>query len=95
MAGAADAAMRSVCRQHGADGCTTEMVSAAAVWYKDRKTFELARLGADEDDCAVQIFGHEPEMISNAVKVLYEKAETKPRAFDINMYHQRSEDNGW
>ena len=85
MAGAADAAMRSVCRMHGADGCTTEMVSAAAVWYKDRKTFELARLGKDESDCAVQIFGHEPEMIANAVKVLYDKAEIKPRAFDINM----------
>jgi len=85
MAGAADGAMRRMCRLRGADGCTTEMVSAAAVWYKDKKTFELARLGEDETDCAVQIFGHEPGMISNAVKVLYEKAEIKPRAFDVNM----------
>ena len=85
MAGAADGAMRRMCRLRGADGCTTEMVSAAAVWYKDKKTFELARLGEDETDCAVQIFGHEPGMISNAVKVLYDKAEIKPRAFDVNM----------
>ena len=85
MAGAADGAMRRMCRLRGADGCTTEMVSAAAVWYKDKKTFELARLGGDETDCAVQIFGHEPGMISNAVKVLYDKAEIKPRAFDVNM----------
>lgn len=85
MAGAADGAMRRMCRLYGADGCTTEMVSAAAVWYKDKKTFELARLGEDEADCAIQIFGHEPEMISNAVKVLYDKSEIKPRAFDINM----------
>ena len=85
MAGAADGAMRQMCREHGADGCVTEMVSAAAVWYKDKKTFALAGLGAGEEDCAVQIFGHEPHMIANAVKVLYEKASVKPRAFDINM----------
>lgn len=84
MAGAADSAMRRMCREHGADGCTTEMVSAAAVWYKDKKTFALADTEG-EDDCAVQIFGHEPAMIANAVKVLYEKAAAKPRAFDINM----------
>lgn len=85
MAGAADSAMRRMCRAHGADGCFTEMVSAAAVWYKDKKTFALASTENDENDCAVQIFGHEPEMIANAVTVLYEKAAVKPRAFDINM----------
>lgn len=85
MAGATDGAMRRVCRERGADGCTTEMISAAAVWYNDKKTFELARLLDGEDDCAIQIFGHEPEMISNAVRVLYDKAEVKPRAFDLNM----------
>ena len=85
MAGAADGAMRRVCREHGADFAVTEMVSAAAVYYKDKKTFELARLFEDESDCAIQIFGHEPEFISNAVKVLYEKSTVKPRSFDINM----------
>ena len=84
MAGAADSAMRLMCRKHGADGCCTEMVSAAAVWYNDKKTFSLASVDGEED-CAVQIFGHDPVMISNAVRVLYEKAGTKPRAFDINM----------
>ncbi len=85
MAGAADSAMRYMCRVHGADGCTTEMVSAAAVWYKDKKTFVLAETDDGEEDCAVQIFGHEPEMIANAVTVLYGRAKVKPRAFDINM----------
>ena len=85
MAGAADSAMRRMCREHGADGCVTEMVSAAAVWYNDKKTFALASTDDGEEDCAVQIFGHAPEMISNAVKVLYDKAVVKPRAFDINM----------
>lgn len=85
MAGAADSAMRYMCRVHGSDGCTTEMVSAAAVWYKDKKTFALAETDGGEEDCAVQIFGHEPEMIANAVTVLYGRAKVKPRAFDINM----------
>ena len=85
MAGAADSAMRYMCRIHGSSGCTTEMVSAAAVWYKDKKTFALAETDDGEEDCAVQIFGHEPEMITNAVTVLYGHAKVKPRAFDINM----------
>lgn len=85
MAGAADSAMRRMCRIHGADGCTTEMVSAAAVWYKDKKTFSLAQTYDGEEDCAIQIFGHDPEMTANAVTVLYEHAKVKPRAFDINM----------
>lgn len=85
MAGATDSAMRRMCRIHGADGCTTEMVSAAAVWYKDKKTFTLAKTDDGENDCAIQIFGHDPAMISNAVTVLYNAASVKPRAFDINM----------
>ena len=85
MAGAADAPLRIMCEKYGADGTTSEMVSAAAVWYGDRKTFSLAEIAAEERSCAVQIFGHEPEKISYAVKVLYERAGIKPRAFDINM----------
>ena len=78
MAGAADSAMRRLCVRYGADGVTTEMISAAAVYYNDRKTFELARIGEGEGPCAVQIFGHDPAMMAHAAAELYARAEIKP-----------------
>lgn len=85
MAGAADSVMRRLCVRYGADGTTTEMISAAAVYYKDKKTFALARIGRGEGRCAIQVFGHDPGMISYSVRALWEAAEIKPAAFDINM----------
>ena len=85
MAGVADAAMRTLCVRYGAELTVTEMVSAAAVWYKDKKTFQLAKITEAEAPCALQIFGHDPDMISYAVSALWDAAEVKPAAFDINM----------
>lgn len=85
MAGVADGAMRTLCVKHGADYTVTEMVSAAAVFHRDKKTFQLAKITEGETPCALQIFGHDPDMISYAVKALWDAAEIKPAAFDINM----------
>ncbi len=85
MAGAADSAMRRLCVRYGADGATTEMISAAAVYYKDKKTFALARIGEGEGRCALQIFGHDPAMMAYAAQALCDAAEIKPCAIDINM----------
>ena len=85
MAGAADIAMRLMCFDHGADMCTTEMISAAAVKYGDKKTFRLAAIDEREGVCALQVFGHDPGVIAYAIKALYDNAKVKPAAFDINM----------
>jgi len=45
MAGVTDLAFREVCRRHGADYTVTEMVSAKALVYGDRKTASLLTLG--------------------------------------------------
>ena len=57
MAGVTDLAFRTVCRE--LSGCYTvsEMVSAKALCYGDKKTATLLKLGADEHPAAVQIFG--------------------------------------
>ena len=64
MAGYTDRAMRLICREAGAEYTVTEMVSAKAVVYNDKKTFSLARILADEGPVAVQIFGSEPEVMA-------------------------------
>ena len=57
MAGVTDLAFRQICRELGAGLTVTEMVSAKALCYQDRKTRSLLRLGPGEHPAGVQIFG--------------------------------------
>lgn len=86
MAGYTDRAMRLVCRKYGAQYSVTEMVSAKAVVYKDKKTFDLARILPDEGPVAIQIFGSEPEIMAEAAATLQNPVDgASPVAIDINM----------
>ena len=87
MAGFTDRAMRAVCRAHGAEYSVTEMVSAKALDYGDKKTFKLAKILPDEGRCAVQIFGSEPDVMARAAVALSKPIEdgTAPVAIDVNM----------
>ena len=91
MAGVTDYAFRKIAREHGADFCVSEMVSAKAMEFNDKKTGVLATVYEDDQPLSLQIFGHEPEVMANAAYVLsrgeYEHTKTKipPVAIDINM----------
>lgn len=86
MAGYTDRAMRLVCHQLGSEYSVTEMVSAKAVTFGDKKTFSLAKISSDEGPVAIQIFGSEPEIMGEAARILSEREECKlARAIDINM----------
>lgn len=83
MAGVTDFAFRRVCREQGAALTTTEMVSAKALVYKDEKTKSLLYVPEDEHPCAVQIFGHEPEIMAQAAHLALEISGAD--IVDINM----------
>lgn len=87
MAGYTDFAMRTVCREMGAEGLVTEMVSAKAVVFGDRKTIPLARVSAEECPCAVQLFGHEPEVLAEAARIVAAGVGggVTPTMIDLNM----------
>ena len=86
MAGYTDRAMRLVCHEAGAEYSVTEMVSAKAVVYNDKKTFALAKTEADEGPVAIQIFGSEPEIMAEAAHILTGSDEGRLAvAVDINM----------
>ncbi len=86
MAGFTDSAMRTVAHLHGAEYSVTEMVSAKAVTYGDKKTFELARIRESEGAVGLQIFGSEPEIMGRAAEMLSEKYYSEPPcSIDINM----------
>ena len=91
MAGFTDAPFRLLCRRLGADRTVTEMISAQAMVYRDRKTAWLARIPKGDDRCAIQIFGHDPGVMGEAAAMLAsgEYADCfyahPPYAMDINM----------
>jgi tRNA-dihydrouridine synthase B len=84
MAGVTDLTFRGICRKHGADFTVTEMVSAKALRYSDRKTPELCRLAPDEHPSAIQLFGREPLTMAWAAAELL-SADNPPDFIDINM----------
>lgn len=83
MAGVTDFAFRGICREHGAALTTTEMVSARALVYNDAKTCALLHIPQNEHPCAVQIFGHEPDVMAEAAIMALELSGAD--ILDINM----------
>ena len=83
MAGVTDAAFRHVCYALGAAMTTTEMVSARALCYGDKKTKDLLRTVPGDGPLAVQIFGHEPEIMAEAAPLALELSGAQ--ILDINM----------
>lgn len=89
MAGFSDRAMRRVCSDMGAEYSVTEMISAKAVTFGDKKTYTLANIRPDEGAVALQIFGSEPQIMGRAANILSTRAfgngYVSPCAIDINM----------
>ena len=83
MAGVTDIAFRTVCRELGADYTVTEMVSAKALCYQDRKTIPLLQLGPGEHPAGVQLFGSDPACMEEAAAIAAEVSGAD--ILDINM----------
>lgn len=88
MAGFTDRAMRVVCHGQGCEVSVTEMISAKAVVYNDKKTYKLARIMPDEGPVLLQIFGSEPPVMAEAAARLSQPVDglaAAPIGIDINM----------
>lgn len=83
MAGVTDLAFRTVCREAGAQYTYTEMVSAKALTFGDKKSRKLLRIADDEHPCAAQIFGSDPDAMREGAKIAAEVSGAD--AIDINM----------
>lgn len=69
MAGISDLPMRRLCRSLGASLCYSEMVSAKALHYGDKKTAALLESSHDDAPLSVQIFGHEPDIMAEGARL--------------------------
>ncbi len=83
MAGVTDLAFRTVCRRLGAGYTVTEMVSAKALCYQDKKSLPLLELGEGEHPCAAQIFGSDSACMQEAAAIAAEVSGAD--VIDINM----------
>ena len=68
MAGVTDLAFRQICREHGAGLTVTEMVSAKAMEFGDKKTPKLLRLAPGEHPASAQIFGSDPDCMARSAQ---------------------------
>lgn len=82
MAGAGDRAFREICAEFGAAFTVSEMVSAKALQFNDKKTRGLMELGDVARPAAIQLFGSEPDVMAEGAK---RAMEFSPDVIDINM----------
>ena len=82
MAGVTDLPFRILCNEYGAAMTCTEMISAKALTYGNKKTEELMKTDDGDHPLALQLFGSEPETIAEAIRLI----EHIPyEVLDINM----------
>ena len=82
MAGVTDLPFRLICKEQGAGLLCMEMVSAKAIYYNNKNTEELMAIDERESPVSLQLFGSDPDIISEMAK----RIEEKPFAIlDINM----------
>lgn len=77
MAGVTDLPFRLLCKEQGADLIYTEMVSAKGIYYNSKNTEALLEVREEERPVAVQLFGADPDIMSNMA------AKLEERNFDI------------
>ena len=77
MAGVTDLPFRLLCKEQGAGLICTEMVSAKAIYYKNKNTESLMAIDERERPVSLQLFGSEPDLMAEIARQIEE------RNFDI------------
>lgn len=82
MAGVTDLPFRLLCREQGAGLVCMEMVSAKAIYYQNKNTESLMEIHPKEQPASLQLFGSDPDIISEMAK----RIEERPfQILDFNM----------
>ena len=82
MAGVTDLPFRLLCKEQGAGLVCTEMISAKAILYKNKNTDALMEIHPEEMPVSMQLFGSDPDIISEMAKQIEEHPFS---VLDINM----------
>src|SRR4051812_40153921 len=83
LAGIGNWFVRLQARRHGAGLAVSEMVSSFGLHYRNERTLsELLRIHPEEHPVAIQLFGHDPDVMASGARVA---AEAGADLIDINM----------
>jgi tRNA-dihydrouridine synthase B len=82
LAGYTDSPYRQIVKNYGAAFVVTELISADGIIRGNRKTKELLRFTDAERPLGIQLFGSDPEVMSEAAK---RAEELEPDFIDINI----------
>lgn len=82
MAGVTDLPFRLLCREQGAGMVCMEMVSAKAIYYRNKNTEELLTVHPDEKPASLQLFGSDPQIVAEMAKRIEERSFS---VLDFNM----------
>ncbi len=82
MAGVTDLPFRLLCREMGAGMVCMEMISAKAIYYKNRNTEELLAIDPGERPTSLQLFGSDPEIVAQMAARIEERPFS---VLDFNM----------
>lgn len=77
MAGVTDLPFRLLCKEQGAGLLCMEMVSAKAIYYRNKNTEQLMEIDERERPVSLQLFGSEPDLLAEIA------AQIEERPFDI------------
>ena len=82
MAGVSDLPFRLLCHEAGAGLTCMEMISAKAIYYRNKATDEMMAIDPDEGMVSLQLFGSDPDIMG----AMAQKIEERPFSIlDINM----------
>jgi nifR3 family TIM-barrel protein len=73
MAGVTDLAYRSLCREHGAGLCVSEMVTSRGLVERDEKSFRYLAYAPDEPLRSVQLYGVDPAVVEGATRLVVDE----------------------
>ena len=82
MAGVTDRPTRIIFKRFGASVVYTEFVSSEGIIRENIKTLDMIKFSEIERPIGVQIFGDNPESVSDSAKYIYDNF--KPDIIDIN-----------
>ncbi len=82
MAGVTDLPFRLLCKEQGAGLVCMEMVSAKAIFYNNKNTYQLLEVDERERPVSLQLFGSDPDCISEMAKRIEDRNWD---ILDINM----------
>lgn len=83
MAGISDRVFRELVKEQGCGLVCSEMISAKGLVYGSRHTEMMLAVSEKEHPVSMQIFGREPEIMAEAVRILVNKCSAD--IIDINM----------